>query len=168
MSQAGPSLRWGSRDMHKQGRLLIREDGHLGYICKEERGFSPTYTQTHAHTHTCAHTKRSDVPHQRPICPPACQPLFQYPRLRSFSLSISFSMHLIVHAAEKEALKPRGNFNSVLLLSRLETTCRLPDASRPAWRLWAAHGGLHPHGFNRAGPLHCLCWKSTGLLCLTP
>lgn len=63
---------------------------------------------------------------------PVCKPLLQHPLLRSFSLSIPLLALVIVHAAEKEALKPQGNFDSVLLLlSSLETTHRHPDASRP-------------------------------------
>lgn len=67
---------------------------------------------------------------------------------------------------EREALKPQGNFNSVLLLlSRLETTLHLPDASRATWRFWAALGRLHPGAF--AAPAHCTVCAGR-LLCLTP
>lgn len=60
------------------------------------------------------------------------QPLIQDPLLRSFSLSIPLRAAVIVHAAEKEGLKPHGNFESVLLpLAGLGTTHHLPDASRP-------------------------------------
>ena len=132
------------------------------------------HTRTHTHTHT--HTQCSDVPHQAPkgtsphltsnMSPCQCNCSYSIPYSGPFTFHFSPRAGNCARRREREALKPQGNFNIVLLLlSRLETTHHLPDASRATWRFWAALGRLHPGAF--AAPARCTVCAGR-LLCLTP
>lgn len=138
-----------------------------------------TANHTHAHTHKNAqmflikHPKDYSI---HLICHTAC-----VTAVKASPTRVLFTFHSPPCAGdcacrwEREALRPQGNFNSILLLlSGLETTHHLPDASRPTWRLWAALRCLHPGSFTAparctvcAGSLLCLTSQSHAIMCVS-